>query len=67
MKEIFIIWITFQLIMIGTAFISVRNEVYHKTYNCEQTKDVPMYIGIIFPLAVFVPDHVSVINYCNTK
>jgi hypothetical protein len=67
MKEVFIVWIIFQLLVIGEASIEVHNQVFNKTYECGPTKEAPDYIGYLVPLNAFVPTPQEVVDYCHTK
>jgi len=67
MKTAFIVWITFQLIVIGITSVTIHNEVFNKTYECGANMEVPEYIGVIFPLQAFTPEPQVAIDYCNSK
>lgn len=64
MKEPFIIWITLQLMMIGAAGADLNNRIVNKTYDCKR-EVVPVWFGIIFPLAFFVPANPQATRYCE--
>ena len=66
MRDFFIFWIIFQLIIIGQTNIELHNKIIDKTWDCSQRK-IPTWWGIIIPLAVFVPKEQKVIDYCKDK
>lgn len=63
-KDIFVIWIIIQLIIIGIAGVSVKNEIVNQTYDCERVI-LPMWVGICFPLVLFVSNDLGVKEYCK--
>ena len=65
MKELFIVWITFQLIMIGVASSSIHNDMVNKTFKCHEREKIPLVFGAIFPLAVFADTTAKVRDYCS--
>lgn len=67
MKEIFIGWIMFQLIMIGIAGVSIHNEQIEGTYKCPAGKKISVIYGAIFPLALFAIEDRNTIEYCKIK
>jgi len=66
MKNIFIGWITFQLIAIGLAGVSTHNEMENNIYVCPpKTNTLPILMGAVFPLAYFVSsDYLDTEEYC---
>jgi hypothetical protein len=64
MKEVFIVWITFQLMVIGIADVQIHNRLATKTYVCSGREEVPGWLGVVFPLVSFVPDDFGVKEYC---
>lgn len=67
MKNLLIIWVIFQLIIIGVASVSIHNKVFFKTYECGATQEVPLYIGILMPLNAFTANPQVAIDYCVNK
>ena len=63
-KDIFIIWIMFQLIVLGFGSVLMHNEMVRGEYNCSR-ETVPALIGIIFPLVVFANDVYIHKQYCG--
>lgn len=70
MKEIFIIWITVQLMFIGMALSEAKNEMVRQEYDCQkQYNEHPVVYGAMFPLVYFVDDSYREIvkSYCMEK
>lgn len=66
MKEIFIIWVTIQLIIIGVTSVRISNEVATFNYDCNKpSQEVPVWYGAAVPLYAFVPTPQYVIDYCD--
>ena len=67
MKDFFIGWIIIQLVVIGMAGIVVHNGILDGTYVCEfdQKKQAPVWVGVAFPLANFIPESGMVKKYCG--
>lgn len=66
MKNLFIIWIVFQLAIIGYIVTSIGNEIKAKTYKCTASEYVNPIYGAILPLATFIPPQQDIIDYCKT-
>ena len=70
MKDIFIIWITIQLMFIGFAMGQISNEIVSKTFDCNKTiiteKISPWKLAIT-PLIVFIPEPQMITDYCNNQ
>ena len=66
MKNIFIGWITFQLIVIGIVSVSTHNDVVNKTHVCiKERSTVPIFMGAVFPLVYFLSsDDFGTEEYC---
>lgn len=65
MKDLFIIWLTVQLILIGFSSSILKWELEYGTYDCKKppkvvevkmTKMVHITLGTLFPLLAFVPE-----------
>ena len=65
MIKIFIIWLMFQLVVIGIAGVSIYNEIIDKTYDCPKGEKISVIYGAIFPLAFFVTEDRYIVEYCN--
>lgn len=55
MKEVFIIWITLQLMVIGYWDFWDRNAMFRHEFKCEQVemkREIRTWIGVLFPLSV---------------
>jgi hypothetical protein len=64
MKDLFILWIIIQLVILGMVEVNVHNEILQKTYDCKQ-EVAPAWFGAAFPLIIFVPDNTAIHKYCN--
>jgi len=64
MRDLFILWITIQLIITGAIMVAVQNEVVRGEYDCELREVSPM-IGALIPIWAFVPEPSSVKDYCQ--
>jgi len=69
MKDLFIIWIIFQLVLIGVSGVSMHNEIQNETYDCEIRETISPWIGAVLPLVFFMGDSLDkeVNNYCENK
>ena len=70
MKELFIIWITFQLIVIGAVCVQIDNDIKNKTLDCSKLEDdTPEWKGALYPLVVFIPNGIDnkIKEYCLDK
>lgn len=75
MKDSFIFWITWQLVMIGWTVASMHNEVVSGSYNCTKHWNIDHHVIIspwkaaIVPLALFLPDevHSEFDEYCKDQ
>ena len=65
MKNIFILWITFQLIIISYCVVTIHNQIVDKTYICSTETKIPTDFAILMPLAAFVPEMSELIEYCH--
>lgn len=64
MKDLVVVWLVWQLMVIGLAGVSMHNKVVNKTYECAATEEVPMWMGVAVPLVAFAPAPQEVIDYC---
>lgn len=64
MRDLFILWVTVQLMLIGFAGVSITNQVIEKKFDCKQTI-TPAVWGVLIPLAVFVPNDGMTDKYCG--
>lgn len=63
MKELFIIWIIIQLLVIGIGSASMHNQMVDGTYECNNySEKAPVVFGAMLPLAAFVPNFDN--GYC---
>jgi len=68
MKEFFYTWITFQLMLLGLLSVDAHNQIAEKKFDCHQEKQVlPVIVGAIVPIKVFMPEQREIINYCKDK
>ena len=65
MKTAFIVWITWQMMIIGYAMIDIENEITRKTYVCEKSEIIPPIVGALIPLVILVPEDVRIRDYCH--
>jgi hypothetical protein len=68
LEKIFILWIIFQLLMIGFAGASIENKITKNIYECPK-KDFTFSRawGLLLPLTMFVPEQKSWNDYCDLK
>lgn len=62
MREFLAGWIILQLVVIGVATADITNEMTEGIYECNSTTHIPLWLGAVFPLAVFADDITS--EYC---
>jgi hypothetical protein len=71
MKEIFLTWITFQLIVIGIIGFTSVNDVHRNRFDCKVPTNISTFTatidGIFFPLVAFTPDIPEITEYCKNK
>ena len=68
MKDLFITWITIQLMVLWIASLSIENDINKWTYECRKsTWDMPLINWALFPLFYFTSDNVieKVNKYCE--
>ena len=66
MKEAFIVWIVWQLLLIGWASAKISNEIVDKTYKCVSAEEkISVGWSIAMPLVSFVPEQSQVTEYCK--
>jgi hypothetical protein len=63
-KDIFILWVTLQLVVIGYVNTAIRNEILVGDYDCG-LKTVDLYLGAILPLVYFQTRLELVDQYCE--
>ena len=68
MKELFIVWIMLQLVIVGVLGNDIRNRTIQGTFDCKKERKVyPIVVGIIFPLIHFSNIRYQVTDYCHDK
>ena len=68
MKDIFIIWITIQLMFIGITFGEINNQTILKTFNCSPLEEeISLWLTESMPLVAFVPRPQFLTDYCNNQ
>jgi len=61
-------WIIFQLLLIGIAGVQIQNEIKDGIYGCKISKEhIPIWIGMVFPLVIFVPENTYIKEFCKDK
>lgn len=68
--DVIIIWVIFQLIVIGLVGATDEHDVIEKTYDCSlghYPKFEYQIGGIIFPLVMFVPRDSLIEDYCKIQ
>lgn len=61
----FVIWITVQLVLIGTISVDLHNQTVSGEYECvENGEGIPVILGALIPLTAFIPTDV-VDEYCD--
>ncbi len=65
MNKLFILWIIFQLLIIGATSAMVNNQIVKKELGCKP-KIVSEWVGLAFPLAAFVNND-NINYYCKFK
>jgi hypothetical protein len=66
MKNFLAGWIVLQLVCLGWAAGSVQKQVAEKTYVCSTATEPGFVItSMIFPLAFFMNEDQSVVDYCS--
>ena len=63
----FIVWIIFQLISIGISGVDIYNQMVKKTYVCDTKETIPVLMGVVLPLALFVPETSGGKYYCSLQ
>ena len=63
MKDILIMWILIQLIVIGMASTVRNNEILTDEYICKREQRQP-WVGAVVPLSMFVPESLIYKEYC---
>ncbi len=66
MKDIIIVWIAAQLIVIGVSLADIHNKILDKTLECK-TGQISKIMSATMPLVFFLPRNQEVINYCNNQ
>jgi hypothetical protein len=69
LKDLFIIWIIFQLLSIGGLFVKMENEMIEGTFQCKEPQAISEWKGMLFPLAVFIPSSYEqqIKDYCDNQ
>lgn len=65
MKDLFIIWIIMQLILIGIGMASIHNQIVDKTLKCVKDEKISEWWTAFIPLVVFIPDTTELTDYCS--
>lgn len=64
MKDIFIIWIAWQLMVCGMVVVDTSNKMLDGSYECPKDTKISKIWGALFPLVAFVPTN-EIDEYCN--
>jgi hypothetical protein len=68
MRDIFIVWIMLQLILIGIATVDINNKISNGTYQCSSSEErISVLWGALLPLTVFTDGKTEevIIKYCE--
>jgi hypothetical protein len=65
-KDFICFWLLLQLFLIGPIMAVIHYQVQNKTYVCPSEVS-NFFTGLVYPLAMFIPEPLVVTEYCNAK